>query len=178
MTDRYKEWRDFYAEKVRSWMSLEELRAECGELQTAGATSPEVLLVHAMHALEELQAEVERLRTDGASAVRWAPGSAYWSKVLVELFGPDARKGIDASEARWQAALERADKLAEALEGREQRDEALLRQALEALEALDVYREYDPEGGGVADKVAAALRERLGAATRISPRPPTTSRSC
>ena len=29
MTDRYKEWRDFYAEKVRSWMSLEELRAEC-----------------------------------------------------------------------------------------------------------------------------------------------------
>ena len=40
-----------------------------------------------------------------------------------------------------------------------ERDEALLRQALEA---LDVYREYDPEGGGVADKVAAALRERLG----------------
>ena len=37
-------------------------------------------------------------------------------------------------------------------------DTALLRQALEA---LDVYREYDPEGGGVADKVAAALRERL-----------------
>ena len=40
-----------------------------------------------------------------------------------------------------------------------ERDEALLRQALEA---LDVYREYNPEGGGVADKVAAALRERLG----------------
>lgn len=38
-------------------------------------------------------------------------------------------------------------------------DKALLRQALEA---LDVYREYDPEGEGVADKVAAALRERLG----------------
>lgn len=32
----------------------------------------------------------------------------------------------------------------------------------QALEALDVYREYDPDGGGVADKVAAALRERLG----------------
>lgn len=45
------------------------------------------------------------------------------------------------------------------LEERKQRDEALLRQALEA---LDVYREYDPEGGGVADNVAAALRERLG----------------
>ena len=43
--------------------------------------------------------------------------------------------------------------------GQIEHDEALLRQALEA---LDVYREYDPEGGGVADKVAAALRERLG----------------
>ena len=24
MTDRYEEWRDFYAEKARSWMSMEE----------------------------------------------------------------------------------------------------------------------------------------------------------
>ena len=39
-----------------------------------------------------------------------------------------------------------------------ERDEALLRQALEALE---VYAEYDPEGGGVADNAIAALRERL-----------------
>ena len=38
------------------------------------------------------------------------------------------------------------------------RDEALLRQALEALE---VYAEYDPEGWGVADNAIAALRERL-----------------
>ena len=68
MTDLYSDWRDFYADKVRSWMSLEELRAECGKLQTVDNPSPEVLLVHAMHALEELQAEVERLRTDGASA--------------------------------------------------------------------------------------------------------------
>ena len=102
MTDRYEEWRDFYAEKVRSWMSLEELRAQCGKLTTTDAPSPEVLLIHAMHALEE----------------------------------------------------------------REQRDEALLRQALEA---LDIYREYDPEGGGVADKVSAALRERLG--LRYEPEP-------
>jgi DNA repair exonuclease SbcCD ATPase subunit len=85
---------------------------------------------------EALRAEVERLRTDGASAVRWAPGSAYWSEVLVELFGPDARKGIDVLETRWRKELERAERLAEALrelEEREQRDEALLRQALEAL---------------------------------------------
>lgn len=115
MTDLYSEWRDFYAEKVRSWMSLEELRAECGKLQTVDNPSPEVLLIHAMHALEELQAEVERLRDDGASAVRWAPGSAYWSEVLVELFGPDARKGIDVLEARWRKEIERAERLAEAL---------------------------------------------------------------
>ena len=115
----------------------------------------------AVREIERLQAEVERLRTDGASAVRWAPGSAYWSEVLAELFGPDARKGIDVLDRRRQAALERADKLAEALrelEERVQRDEALLRQALEALE---VYAEYDPEGWGVADNAIAALRERL-----------------
>ena len=62
MTDLYSEWRDFYTEKVRTWMSLEELRADCGKLQTVDNQSPEVLLVHAMHALEELQAEVEHLQ--------------------------------------------------------------------------------------------------------------------
>ena len=46
--------------------------------------------------------------------------------------------------------------------GQIERDEALLRQALEALE---VYAEYDPEGGGVADNAIAALRERLGGKT-------------
>jgi len=61
--------------------------------------------------VEALRAEVERLRTDGASAVRWAPGSAYWSEVLVELFGPDARKGIDVLEARWRKEIERAERL-------------------------------------------------------------------
>jgi hypothetical protein len=149
MTDRYEEWRDFYAEKVRSWMSLEELRAECGKLQTADATSPEVLLIHAMHALEVLQADVERLRTDGASAVRWAPGSAYWSRVLIELFGPDARKGIDVLEARWLKTRERANTA-----------ETLLRQALEAL--LGQRGEPDWHTGKQRETAIAALRERLG----------------
>lgn len=95
--------------------------------------------------IERLRAEVERLREDGACAVRWAPGSAYWSEVLVKLFGSDARKGIDVLERRWQAALERADTA-----------EALLRQALEALELrcgtnADERKELIP-----------ALRERLG----------------
>ena len=83
----------------------------------------EALLRQALEALEALQAEnkhlrdeVGRLRTDGASAVRWAPGSAYWSEVLVELFGPDARKVIDVLETRWRKELERAERLAEALE--------------------------------------------------------------
>jgi hypothetical protein len=61
MTDRYEEWRNFYAEKVRSWMSLEELRAECGKLQTVDNPSPELLLIHAMHALEEREQRHEAL---------------------------------------------------------------------------------------------------------------------
>ena len=98
---------------------------------------------------EALRAEVERLRTDGANAVRWAPVSAYWSDVLRDLFGPDARKGIDVLEHRWQALEERA-----------QRDEALLRQALEALEVSTrfVYADLRPQ----CEDAIAALRERLG----------------
>src|SRR5690606_37802793 len=65
--------------------------------------------------VEALRAEVERLRDEGAWAVRWAPGSAYWSAVLEELFGPGARIGIDVLETRWRKELERAEKLEEAL---------------------------------------------------------------
>ena len=82
MTDRYEEWRDFYAEKVRSWMSLEELRAECGKLTTTDGTSPEVLLIHAMHALEEcvqrdeaMRAEVGALREALAALITWIPSA-------------------------------------------------------------------------------------------------------
>lgn len=64
MTDLYSEWREFYHNHVSSWMRLEELRAECGKLTTTDGTSPELLLIHAMHELEELQAEVERLREE------------------------------------------------------------------------------------------------------------------
>jgi hypothetical protein len=94
---------------------------------------------------ERLRVEVWRLRTDGASAVRWAPGSAYWSEVLVELFGPDARKGIDVLETRWRKELERAERLAEALRELEERDEALLRQALEALEGVAQWVKKRPD---------------------------------
>ena len=59
MTDRYDEWRDFYAKHVSSWMSLEELRAECGKLLTVDNPSPELLLIHAMHALEERERRFE-----------------------------------------------------------------------------------------------------------------------
>lgn len=48
----YVEWRAFYTEKISAWMSLEELRAECGKLTTTDGTSPELLLIHAMHLLE------------------------------------------------------------------------------------------------------------------------------
>ena len=72
MTDRYDEWRDFYAEKVRSWMSLEELRAECGKLQTVDNPSPEVLLIHAMHALEECVQRDEALLREALYALEYA----------------------------------------------------------------------------------------------------------
>ena len=94
MTDRYQEWRDFYAEKVRSWMSLEELRAECGMLQTADATSPEVLLIHAMHLLERYEQRNEAMR---AEVERW--------------------KRINAEQVKLHVKAEiRAERLAEALE--------------------------------------------------------------
>ena len=77
MTDRYSEWRDFYAEKVRSWMSLEELRAECGMLQTTDATSPEVLLIHAMHALEECVQRDEALLRQALEALEEASDALH-----------------------------------------------------------------------------------------------------
>ena len=64
MTDRYDEWRDFYAKHVSSWMSLEELRAECGKLITTDGTSPELLLIHAMHLLERYEQRNEALRAE------------------------------------------------------------------------------------------------------------------
>ena len=72
MTDRYEEWRDFYAEKVRSWMSLEELRAGCGKLATTDSPSPEVLLIHAMHALEECVQRDEALLREALYALEYA----------------------------------------------------------------------------------------------------------
>lgn len=62
--DLYLEWRAFYAKKVRSWMSLDELRSECGKLLTVDKPSPELLLIHAMHALEERASEFEGQYTD------------------------------------------------------------------------------------------------------------------
>ena len=68
-SDLYSEWRDFYAEKVRSWMSLEELRAECGKLQTVEKRNPELLLIHAMHALEECEKRDEALLRQALDAL-------------------------------------------------------------------------------------------------------------
>ena len=77
MTDRYEEWRDFYAEKVRSWMSLEELRAQCGKLTTTDAPSPEVLLIHAMHALEEREQRDEALLRQALEALEVSTRFVY-----------------------------------------------------------------------------------------------------
>ena len=68
----YSAWRAFYTEKVRSWMSLEELRAECGKLQTVDKTSPELLLIHAMHALEECVQRDKALLREALYALEYA----------------------------------------------------------------------------------------------------------
>ena len=93
MTDRYDEWRDFYAEKVRSWMSLEELQAECGMLQTTDATSPEVLLIHAMHALEEYVQRDEALLRQALEALNQIATDLPW-----ELTGLQADTIADLRE--------------------------------------------------------------------------------
>ena len=138
---------------------LERFRSFPDDLAAAAAAELRRLYAE----IEALRAEVERLRTDGASAVRWAPGSAYWSDVLRELFGPNARDGINVVETRWRAELERADTA-----------EALLRQALEVLSRAhqtameQTLRARVPECSAFAgiaqdlDFVVAALRERLG----------------
>ena len=78
MTDRYQEWRNFYANKVRSWMNLEELRTECGKLTTTDAPSPEVLLIHAMHALEECAQRDEALLRQALEALKKVAQSLEW----------------------------------------------------------------------------------------------------
>ena len=108
MTDLYSEWRDFYAEKVLSWMSLEELRAECGKLLTVDSPSPEVLLIHAMHVLERyeqrneaLRAEVDVLKAENKrllDALRqiteWPDGGNRYGQENIKRF---AKAAIDAA---------------------------------------------------------------------------------
>ena len=81
-SDLYSEWRDFYAEKVRSWMSLEELRAECGKLQTVEKRNPELLLIHAMHALEECEKRDEALLRQALDALERAEQTGHSYKVV------------------------------------------------------------------------------------------------
>lgn len=78
--DLYLEWRDFYAEKVSSWMSLDELRVGCGKLQTVDNPSPEVLLVHAMHALEEREQRDEALLRQALKALE----RGAWNNLLAK----------------------------------------------------------------------------------------------
>lgn len=66
---------------------------------------------------ETLRAEVERLTREReliTQAVRWAPSSAYWSNVLRDLCGLEARDGINhlesqAREYREQLAAAQKD---------------------------------------------------------------------
>ncbi|KDC59382.1 hypothetical protein L512_5219 [Bordetella bronchiseptica MBORD624] len=46
----------------------------------------------------------EAVTDDMRAAVRFAPSSAHWSRRLVELFGPDAREGINGLEKQLREA--------------------------------------------------------------------------
>lgn len=101
--DLYLEWRAFYAEKVRSWMSLEELRFECGKLLTVDNPSPELLLVHAMHALEECASEFEGQYTDGCPRINIAAAIRALLEERNELAKDAARYRCLSAMATQQA---------------------------------------------------------------------------
>ena len=173
MTELYSEWRDFYTKRVSSWMSLEELRAECGRLQTADKTSPELLLIHAMHALEEraqrdeaLREEVERLR---ATLAAQQPASVdevkepdLWRCTVCGRFGTVGR--CCGEETRERANMEQLLEENEQLRAEVERDKALLRQALEALEELQyaVVSTAKTDDVSLYYRAIVALHERLG----------------
>jgi hypothetical protein len=97
--------------------------------------------------------ELEDKFAEGAQAVRWAPSSAYWYNELRLIFGPEAREGIDALEARLREAQDVAEsKLAE--------KDILLRQALDALE--DYAKQYPHMQKGYMLDAAEAIRNHLG----------------
>jgi hypothetical protein len=61
MSTEYEQWRDFYAAKITNWMTVGEIREECGRLARVGSPSTEMVLVHAMRELERVQAQRDQL---------------------------------------------------------------------------------------------------------------------
>lgn len=113
---------------------------------------------------EALRAEVERLRTDGASAVRWAPSSSHWSEVLRELFGPNARDGIDATEARLHEERARAERLAEALDDAARSMRTISKKAGidESMSEMYSVRGYAESRAWCAEEALAAFKQGGG----------------
>ena len=114
----------------------------------------------AIDEIEALRADVERLRADLAESdeIREKLGHLL-TRTAAALKG-EPPEGVWHS---WHDLPEKAAQLAEASrepEEREQRDEALLRQALKALEVSTrfVYADMRPQ----CEDAIAALRERLG----------------
>lgn len=95
----YAAWAAFHAGHISEWLTLDQLRAECGRLASVGAPSPELLLSHAMRLLDAPAAVVP----DGWVLVPKEPTpemrAAYHgvNDVLLLAHG--------ASGARWAAML-------------------------------------------------------------------------
>ena len=102
MTDLYSEWRAFYTERVRSWMSLDELRSECGKLLTVDNPSPEVLLIHAMHALEECEQRDKALLQQALSALECSDW--YMGQLELIVYSHDDTEMHDA-RAKVQSTI-------------------------------------------------------------------------
>jgi len=143
---------------LAAWLEANDEREVVAHIEAYARANVAVATAALRAEIDRLRADVEDYRTNGAAAVKFAPGSAYWSDELCRLFGDDARTGIRVLESRYQQERARAEQLEEALrelEERKQRDEVLMQRALEALER----GAWDTLSGRNA---AFAIRARLG----------------
>lgn len=108
LADQYQSWRAFYGERVKAWLSTEELRDACGGLKDASsAPNTELLLVHAMRELERLSTELQQARQEvqqqahqlaQQEAATRAQERERWVELLTEKWHAGEGKGQTLAE--------------------------------------------------------------------------------